>query len=68
LDCVVLRESDVFETANVLFSDTVIEETKDISSVMEVVVTEPRQTHQDKKSPAKKKALTRLKLRQKVHK
>lgn len=27
LDCVVLRESDVFETAKVLFSDTLIEET-----------------------------------------
>lgn len=47
LDCVVHRESDIFETAKVLFSDKVIEETKCISSVMEVVVTEPSQTHQD---------------------
>jgi hypothetical protein len=68
LDCVVLRESDGFEMAKVLSSNTVIEETKDMSSVMEVGVTEPSQTHQDIKSPAKKEAVTKLELRQKVHK
>jgi hypothetical protein len=36
LDCVVLRELCVFERAKVLLSDTVIEDSKDISSVMEV--------------------------------
>jgi hypothetical protein len=39
------------------FSDTVTEETKDISSVMEVDIIEPGQTHQHTKSPAKKRLL-----------
>jgi hypothetical protein len=66
-DGVVLRESDVFETAEVLFSDTVTEETKNMSPIMEAHVTEQSQTHQDVKCPAKKRLLTN-KLRQMVHK